>query len=165
MLGALSMDSWRVQDPPNWMDAKRYGEMAVELADLLGDKELLSNALGVLATALDGQSTLRDHLAIAQRRLELCFQDSQISDHEKIDAYRGIGQALMYVGKYAEAIPYLDETTAMAVNVRAPDQIANAIGIKAQCLFRMDRWDDVLELEKDWRKLEKSYTRERVGET
>ena len=97
--------------------------------------------------------------------MELSFNNSQISEHEKIDAYRGIGQALMYVGEYAEAIPFLDETIAMAVNVRAPDQIANAVGIKAQCLFRMDRWDEVLELEKEWRDLDSRYTRERVGET
>ena len=165
MLGALSMDAWRVQKPANWTDAKRYGEMAVELADLLGNKELLSNALGVLATALDGQSALRDHLAIAKRRVELEDKDGQISEHEKIDANRGMGQALMYVGEYSQALPFLDKAAEMAVNVRAPDQIANSVGIKAQCLFRMDRWDEVLELEKEWRDLEMRYTRERVGET
>ena len=165
MLGALSMDAWRVQKPADWTDAKRYGEMAVELADLLGNKELLSNALGVLATALDGQSALRDHLAIAKRRVELEDKDGQISEHEKIDANRGMGQALMYVGEYSQALPFLDKAAEMAVNVRAPDQIANSVGIKAQCLFRMDRWDEVLELEKEWRDLEMRYTRERVGET
>ena len=159
------MDAWRVQKPADWTDAKRYGEMAVELADLLGNKELLSNALGVLATALDGQSALRDHLAIAKRRVELEDKDGQISEHEKIDANRGMGQALMYVGEYSQALPFLDKAAEMAVNVRAPDQIANSVGIKAQCLFRMDRWDEVLELEKEWRDLEMRYTRERVGET
>ena len=76
-----------------------------------------------------------------------------------------MGVALMYIGEYEPAIPYLDKAQAMAVNVRAPDQIANAVGIKAQTLFRLDRWDEVLEIEKDWRDLEMEYARERVGET
>ncbi len=29
----------------------------------------------------------------------------------------------------------------------------------------MDRWDEVLALEKNWRELERRYSRERVGET
>jgi hypothetical protein len=29
----------------------------------------------------------------------------------------------------------------------------------------MDRWDEVLEIERDWRDLDLRYTRERVGET
>ena len=108
---------------------------------------------------------LREHLKIAQRRVELSENGYQISDHEKIDAQRGAGLALMYVGEYAKALPYLDEAEAIATNVRAPDQIANALGIKAQCLFRLDRWDEMLEVEKRWRDLDLRYTRERVGET
>ncbi len=165
MLGALSTDAWRVQTPADWKSAQQYGETAVEFADHLDDPELLSSALGVLATALDGQSLLREHLEIAKRRVEIDPDGEKLSEHERIDANRGMGAALMYVGEYAQAIPYLDKAHAMAVNVRAPDQIANSVGIKAQSLFRLDRWDEVLEVEKDWRDLEMEYARERVGET
>jgi class 3 adenylate cyclase/tetratricopeptide (TPR) repeat protein len=165
MLVALSTDAWRVQTPSDWESAQQYAEAAVEMADKLGDNELLSLALGALATALDGQSLLRDHLKIAERRVEISENGHQISEHEKIDAQRGVGVALMYVGEYAKALPYLGEAEALATNVRAPDQIANALGIMAQCLFRLDRWDEVLEVEKRWRDLDLRYTRERVGET
>ncbi|MFN2236732.1 MAG: adenylate/guanylate cyclase domain-containing protein [Anaerolineales bacterium] len=165
MLVALSTDAWRVQTPSDWKSAQQYAEIAVEMADKLDDKELLSSALGALATALDGHSMLREHLKIAQRRVELSENGYQISEHEKIDAQRGAGLALMYVGEYKKALPYLDEVETLATNVRAPDQIANALGIKAQCLFRLDRWDEVLEVEKRWRDLDLRYTRERVGET
>jgi class 3 adenylate cyclase/tetratricopeptide (TPR) repeat protein len=165
MLVALSTDAWRVQTPSDWKSAQQYAEAAVEMADKLGDNELLSLALGSLATALDGQSLLREHLKIAERRVEISENDHQISEHEKIDAQRGVGVALMYVGEYAKALPYLGEAEALATNVRAPDQIANALGIMAQCLFRLDRWDEVLEVEKRWRDLDLRYTRERVGET
>ena len=39
------------------------------------------------------------------------------------------------------------------------------MGIKAQCLFRLERWDEVLEIENQWRDLEENYARERIGET
>ena len=165
ILAALSMDAWRVQDPADWKSAQRYAEQAVELADQLQDRELLSSSLGALATALDGQSLLREHLNIAERRAKIGVDDHQVSEREKIDAQRGMGAALMYVGKYAEALPYLEEAESLAAHVRAPDQTANALGIMAQCLFRMDRWDEVLEVEERWRDLDTRYTRERVGET
>lgn len=165
MLVALSTDAWRVQIPSDWKRAQHYAEAAVEMADELEDKALLSLALGALATALDGQSLLREHLEIAKRRVAICENGYQLSDHEMIDAQRGVGLALMYVGEYADAMPYLREAETLAANVRAPDQIANALGITAQCLYRSDRWDEMLEVEKRWRDLDLRYTRERVGET
>jgi predicted ATPase len=165
LLVALSTDAWRVQDPSDWKAAQRYAAEAVEMADQLGNHELHSMALGALATALDGQSLLREHLEIARKRERICAMGDSVSEHEKIDAIRGLGLALMYIGAYNDAIPYLEQAEALAKEVRAPDQIANALGIKAQCLFRMDRWDQVLEVEVDWRDLDLQYTRERVGET
>lgn len=165
MLVALSTDAWRVQTPVDWARSQRYAEEAVKLAERMDDKELLSFALGALATALDGQSLLREHLDISTRRAVLSSEDEQISEYEHIDALRGMGAGHMYVGEYEAAIPYLDKAIDLARNVRSPDQIANAIGIKAQCLFRMDKWDEVLEVENQWRDLDRRYTRQRVGET
>jgi hypothetical protein len=71
----------------------------------------------------------------------------------------------MYVGEYRQAQPYLEEAEDYATRVQATDQIANTLGIQAQCLFREDRWDDVLAIEEKWRDLEMHHTRERVGET
>jgi hypothetical protein len=114
---------------------------------------------------LDGQSLLRQHLEVARRRLEITQEPDFRDQRERIDALRGIGAALMYVGEYDQAVPYLDGAAELAVSLQAPDQIANALGLKTQCFYRMDRWDDVLEIEKDWRDLDLRYTRERVGET
>jgi tetratricopeptide (TPR) repeat protein len=165
MLVALSTEAWRVQTPADWISAQRYAQSAVELAEKLANKDLLSSALGALATTLDGQSLLREHLGIANQRVEISRNGDQVTEIEKIDAHRGMGAALMYVGQYAEAIPYLEKAEAMAVEAHSPNLIANAVGIKTQCLFRMDRWDDVLEMEKLWRNLDMRYTREQVGET
>jgi hypothetical protein len=93
-------------------------------------------------------------------------QEEECNDvREKIDALREIGVALMYVGEYNQALPYLEEAIELATEVRAMDQIANGLGIQAQCFFRMDCWDEVLATEVKWRELEEAYSRERIGET
>jgi len=51
------------------------------------------------------------------------------------------------------------------VRAQVVDQQNNAFGLQSQCLFRLDRWDDVLALEEKWRELERRFPRERVGET
>lgn len=165
LLVALSADAWRAQTPPDWEAAQHFANVAVEMAEQLDNPVLLSQALGALANVLDGQSLLRNHLQVAQRRLEIC-QDKQFEDQrEKIDALRGTGVALMYIGEYSQALPYLEEAEELAIHIQATDQIANALGIQAQCLFRADRWDEVLATETKWRDLEQRYARERVGET
>jgi class 3 adenylate cyclase/tetratricopeptide (TPR) repeat protein len=165
LLAALSVDAWRVQTPPDWDAAQHFAKRAVEMAEGLADAVLLSQALGVLSNVLDGQSLLRENLRVAQRRLEIC-QDTDFNDQrELIDAQRGAGMALMYVGEYVKALPHLQKAEELAIEIRSPDQIANALGIQAQCLFRLDRWDEVLATEERWRDLDLRYTRQRVGET
>ncbi len=164
-LVVLSIDAWRIQSPPDWEAAHRFAQAAVTMAEKLDDQVLLSRALGALANVLDGRSLLREHVAVAQRRLSI-GQDEEFEDQrEKIDTLRGAGVALMYVGEYDRAMPYLEEAAELATTIQAADQIANALGIQAQCLFRLDRWDEVLAIEEKWRDLEEQYPRERIGET
>jgi tetratricopeptide (TPR) repeat protein len=135
--------------------------MAGEL-DSLVDRSL---AYGALGNVLDGRSRLRDHLQVAERRLAICRLPEFSDTREQIEALRALGSALMNVGEYAEALPHLDEAVALAIRVRATDQIVNSLGIQAQCLFRLDRWDEVLAVEDRWRELERRHTREQVGPT
>ncbi len=165
LLVALAADAWRVQTPPDWESAQRFAQEAVAMAEQLDDPLLLSQALGALANVLDGRSKLREHLKIAQRRLEISHDNRYKDKREKIDSLRGLGVALMYVGDYSQALPYLDQAAGLATEIQAMDQVANALGIRAQCLFRLDRWDEVLATEKDWRDLERRFTREQIGET
>lgn len=164
-LVALSVDAWRVQSPTDWESAQQFAQDAVTMAEQLGDAALLSRALGALANVLDGRSKLREHVQVAQRRLEVSEGEQFDDVREQIDALRGMGVAFMYVGEYRQALPMLEEAAERATKIKAIDQVANALGIKAQCLFRMDRWDDVLKVEEKWRDLEKQYSRERIGET
>jgi class 3 adenylate cyclase len=164
-LVVLSTDAWRIQEPPDWIAAQDFAQAAVKMAEQLGSPVDLSQALGAYANVLEGRSLLREHLAIAQQRLEIC-REPQFGDvRETIDALRGVGAALMFVGESEQAIAYLQEAENLAVRVQVIDQQANAIGLQVQCLYRLDRWDEVIALEDRWRDLERRYTRERVGET
>jgi tetratricopeptide (TPR) repeat protein len=159
------VEAWRNQTPADWAAAQKYAQAAVDMAEKLDDPVLLSRAMGALANVLDGRSLLRQHLDVAMQRLKIS-QDKAFADpRERLDVLRGAGLALMYVGEYRQARPYLEEAGDYAIRMQATDQIANTLGIRAQCLFREDRWDDVLEIEKQWRDLEMTHTRERVGET
>lgn len=164
-LAILSYDAWRNQEPPDWDRAQRFAHNAVEMAGKLDDPVIESRALGALAKVLDGRSLLREHLHIAQKRLEISREKHIDDPGECIDILSGIGMALMYVGEYTQAMPHLLEAEVLAAKVQAIGQQAAALGLQQQCLFRLDRWDDALALEEKWRALEHHYSRERVGAT
>jgi class 3 adenylate cyclase len=163
-LVALCIDTWRVQSPPDWVAAQSHAERAVALAEQLDSPLDLSQALGALATVLDGRSRLREHLEVARRRLAVHAAQPVTDLRERLDALRSVGAALMYVGEYSGARPFLAEAEALAVQAHVVDQQANAIGLQVQCAYRLDQWDLVLADETKWRVLEKEYPRNRVGE-
>jgi tetratricopeptide (TPR) repeat protein len=164
-LATLSFEAWRSQDPPNWEEAESYARAAVAMAEQLGSAPVLSRALGALGNVLDGRSLLREHLEIAMRRLTLSAAASPEHSSEAIDATREAGMALMYVGEYEKALPHLREAEQRAHEARLIGVTVAAIGLQAQCAFRLDRFDEVLALEEKWRDLERHYPRQRVGPT
>jgi len=164
-LATLSFEAWRGQLPPDWERAERYAQAAVQMADKLDSPVVLSRALGALGNVLDGRSLLREHLQVALRRLELSKEAGVDDPIERIDAINGAGMALMYVGEYERAIPHLQEAEQLASRAQAIGQCTAAIGLQAQCAFRLDRWDEVIALEAKWRDLESRYPRQRVGPT
>jgi tetratricopeptide (TPR) repeat protein len=165
VLVALSTDAWRIQEPPDWEMAQRFAQAAVDMSDQLDSQLDRSRALGALATVLDGRSLLREHLKVTQQRLAICRQPEFDDLSESTEVLRSTGAALMYVGEYEQALSFLQEVEDLAVRTQVIEQQANALGLQAQCWFRLDRWDEVLTTEEKWRDLERRYTRERVGET
>jgi tetratricopeptide (TPR) repeat protein len=165
LLAALSMASWRIVVPPNWEFALRYAQEAVQMAEQLGDHDALSTALGALSVAPFGQGDLRSYTTVALRRVQVNRANPQGEIRELVDSLRGAGSALMYVGEYKQALRYLDEAQSLAVRIQAVDEHFNALALKVQCWFRLDRWDDVLTAEHEWRNLESRYGRARTGPT
>jgi hypothetical protein len=164
-LVALSTDAWRIREPADWEAAQEYAKAAVAMAEQVTSPIDLSLALGALANVLDGRSMLTEHLEVCDRRLALANRPDCGDVRERIDALRSAGAARMYVGAYQEALPFLQEAEVLATNAHVVEQQANAIGLQAQCWFRLDGWDEVLAAEPKWRALEREHSRQRVGET
>jgi tetratricopeptide (TPR) repeat protein len=165
LLRTLSMDSWRNAEPPDWETARRYAQSAVDLAEKLLNPVEMSTALGALATAYMGLGLLREYLQVALRRMAIT-QDLQFEDiRERIDSLREAGSAMMYLGKYRQALPHLIEAEDLAVRLHAVDQEFNVLALQGQCWFRLDRWDEAFETERKWRALQRTYSREQTGPT
>jgi tetratricopeptide (TPR) repeat protein len=164
-LVVLSTDTWRMKNPPDWEAAHGFAQAAVDMAEKLDSPVDLSQALGALANVLEGRSLLREHLQVAQRRLAICRAPQFNDVRESMEAIRGAGAALMYVGEYEQALSHLQEAESLATRAQAVDQQVTALGLQSQCWLRLDQWDNVLATEERWRDLERRYTRERVGET
>jgi hypothetical protein len=71
---------------------------------------------------LDGRSRLREHLKVAENRLEITRQPGFDDVRENLDALRGVGAARMYVGEYLDALPFLEEAEGIATRLQATDQ-------------------------------------------
>ena len=165
MLVALSIDSWRIQDPPDLDAAQHFAESAVESARKLGKAIDLSHALGALATVFDGRSQLRESLKVSIQRLEICANPAFDNENERLEALRSAGSAYLFAGEYDQAMTALKSAYDLALKVKSVNKQADILGLQAQCYFRLDRWDEVLSVETMWRDLERRYSRERVGET
>lgn len=162
-LSSLSIFAWRIQSPPDWDAALSYAQDAVSMAEVLATPAILSRAFDALANIYDARNRLREHLQIASRRL---VESARFDDlRERTDALHAMGMAHLYVGQYQDAMPFLREAEQIAENIQAIELQTYSRALQAQCLFRLDRWDDVLDLEKKWRALEQLYSREQVGVT
>ena len=165
LLTALSIASWRIQMPPDWDAAQRYAESAVAAAEELNDSIELSAPLDALATVYFVRGLLRENVAVALRRLAI-HRDRHFDDErQSLDSLRSAGSALMYVGEYADAIPYFLQAEATAQRIQAINQVFNNMSLLAQCYFRLDRWDDVEGTLAQIHGLGRIYPREKTGPT
>ena len=67
------------------------------------------------------------------------------------------------VGDYAQANPLLLEAESLAVQIQAVDLEFAALEERTRCLFRLDRWDEILNLEERSRDMQRRYPLEQIG--
>ena len=135
------------------------------MAEQLDNPVELSVALGALSTAYSALGWLSESLQAELRRLTLS-RDPRFDDvRERVDTLRAVSGALIHVGEYGQALGYLEEVESLAIRIQSIDQLLNTLILRSQCLFRLDRWDDVLKVEEKWRELEQLCSRERTGPT
>jgi predicted ATPase/class 3 adenylate cyclase len=163
LLITLAWDASRIRVPVDWDLAEIYARRAVEVAEKLEVPVELSAALGSLDGVYLHQGQWRKRAEVALQRLELS-RDARFGDpQERVSVLIGMGKALMSVGEYAQAIPYLLEGESLAGQMQAVDLEKWALDIRIYCLFRLDRWDEMLMIDEKLRDMQQRYPREQIG--
>lgn len=165
LLKALAVDALITRFPAEWDEAVRYALAAVVAAERLDAPVELSSALITLASIYGAGGLLRERVEVALRALALS-EDPRFDDvRERINILIGVGSALVHVGEYARAVPYLLEAESLADQIRAVDEQSRALSLLHQGWFRLDRWDEMFKIEERQRLLQQLYSLERLGAT
>jgi tetratricopeptide (TPR) repeat protein len=157
LLTALSREASANRAPPDWDLAERYARAAVDMAEQLDALVELSNALEALTSVYGARGLFREGVQVALRRLALSH-DARFTDmRERVNILHRAGAALSDVGENAQAMPHLLEAERLANQIQDLDQQLSTLRVQSYCLYQMDRWDEVIEIEEKWRALEKRY--------
>ena len=123
----------------------------------------MSDALGTLAGIYFVRGLLPDQLEVSRRRLALS-QDPRFSDLRKRSyILESLSDALMAVGEYDHALPFLLELEDLTIQIGVIDDYIWALGLQALCLFRLDRWEELFKREKKRRELERRHSSDQLG--
>jgi predicted ATPase/class 3 adenylate cyclase len=163
LLTRLSNHVRWVRVPADLELAEQYSRAAVEMAEKLDAPAELSAALGTLDTLYYFRGLWRERVQIALRRLAI-RQDPRSGDkRERVIALIDSAHALMCVGEYAQALANVLEAESLAGQIQAVDLEKEALSEMTHSLFRLDRWDEILELDEKLRDLQRRYPLERIG--
>jgi hypothetical protein len=66
---------------------------------------------------------------------------------ERLSVLCQTGVALRVVGEYSQALPHLQEAERLATEARDVSQRVAALQLQAQCLFGLDRWEEMLQID------------------
>jgi tetratricopeptide (TPR) repeat protein len=148
---------------PEWDTAEHYARVALEMAEQLDAPIELSAALGSLVRVYGARGLWRERVKVARQRLNVSREAHFEDLRENLDILTQIGQALMGVGEYAQAIPHLLEAEALGDQLQDVHGKAMAVVNQGQCWLRLDRWDEVLIAEEKLKALQRRHPLERLG--
>ncbi len=163
LLRTASTHAYLFRTDPDWEAAGRYAEAAVDMAERLDEPVELSMALGALAPVFGAQGRFRERVEVCLRRIALTEDAHFDSPRERVDGLHAAGIAQMAVGEYESALLHLQQAEALASKIQDVEKSAYALGEQGVCLFRLDRWDELLKTEETWRALKQHYPPERSG--
>jgi tetratricopeptide (TPR) repeat protein len=163
LLATLADDARGVQCRQDWDASERYAQTAVAMAEQLAAPAELAAALTALETVYGVRGLLRERAALALRSVALSRNPAFGNRQEQCRLLCEVGNALLLVGEYSQALTYLAEAEMLADQLRDATRQVYALGLQAQCFFGLDRWDEMLQIEEKRRALEERYGHERVG--
>jgi tetratricopeptide (TPR) repeat protein len=162
LLTILANDAWEARTFHDWDAAEGYARAAIEMAEHLNLIVELSNALDALSTIYGVRGLLRERMQLALRRVALSREPRFNDKREQGNILCQTGNALIQVGEYIQALPYLLEAESLAGQIHDVNLATYALGLQAQCLYSLDRWDEMLRIEDKRRSLEEQYGYDRV---
>ena len=142
--------------------AERYAQTAVDLAEQLNVPEELTDALETLANIYFESGRLPEQMAVLQRQLALSRDPRFANLRKRINIFNSLCHALIPVGEYAQAIAYAIEAENLiaqnpALAIAKPFW---TLDDQALCWLRLDRWDELLQVDKKRQEIEKRYSPE-----
>jgi tetratricopeptide (TPR) repeat protein len=164
VLSALANDSDSGMRPLAALDAaEEYAQAAVDLAEQLGAPVEMSDALGTLTSIYFVRGLLPEQLEASRRRLALS-QDPRFNDlRKRSHILESLSDALIAVGEYDQALTWLMELGNLTLQMGAIAEHVWSMGLQALCLFRLDRWEEIIELEENRRELEGRHSADQLG--
>jgi tetratricopeptide (TPR) repeat protein len=163
LLQTLSRDAWYIVSSADWDAAERYARSAASMAEELGTPVELSSALESLSIVHGARGQFRERVEVCQRRLELS-RDSRFTDYrERVNVSYQLGRALLSVGEYEAALTHAKEAEDMSAAIQDVTTQVNAMTLQSQCLYSLDRWDDLLAIDERLRDIQSHYAFERLG--
>jgi DNA-binding SARP family transcriptional activator len=163
LLAALSRNIWYMQPNVDWDVAERYARSAVAIAEVLGGPVELSRALESLANVYGAKGQMRERVEVCLRRLDLSHEP-QFNDLKELTyILLQTGMAHYDVGEYVQALGYLAQAESLGRQIRDISVQADALVRQGSCMFRLDRWDDMLAITSKVRQLEADFTLKRMG--
>jgi tetratricopeptide (TPR) repeat protein len=163
LLQALAVDAAALREPDDWDAALGYCQAAIALAERLAAPVELSSALSALATLYSLRGRLPERLAAARRALEVDRDPAFHDPRQHVDSLIGAAAALVHLGDYHQALAFVAEAETLSDQVQAVDRQNWALSMRVYCLYRLDRWDELLATEARRRELQDRYQLERVG--
>jgi predicted ATPase len=167
LLTTLAEEAWFARVHPDWEMAEQHANAAIEMAEELDAIVELSAALNTLAAVYSARGLFRERLDLSLQRLELSRDPRFEGTREQASILLQTGRAMTMVGEFTGAMPYLKQAETLSHQIQELDLLFYALRYQAVCYYRMDKWDDVLNIESSWRALEQQYTNfeERIGPT
>jgi predicted ATPase len=147
----------------DWAGAEDKVTAALRMAEELDDQAGEAAALAAMDHIYRRQNRFEDRAQAAKRRLEIS-RDPQFRDlRTEASALQTLGSALTNSGKFGEAMNSLVEAEQISRRIQDIELLADTLGSQTECWFRLDRWDDVLEIEERLLGLHNRYGIDRAG--
>ena len=163
LLRTLSRDAWYIVSSADWDAAERYAVSAVKMAKELDAPLELSSALESLSLVYGARGQFRERVNVCERRLELSRDPRFVDYRERVNVLYQLARALLSIGEYEAALVHAAEAGNLSAAIHDVTTQVNAMTLQSQCLFPLDRWNDLFAMDEKLREMQARNPFERLG--